>query len=46
MHVYRIVRRRWREARYLGGPVHPIRWTREVLAEDLRVVMATLGGPR
>jgi hypothetical protein len=49
MHVYRIVRRRVREARYLGEPVTLPRlagWTWQEVTYDLRVLAEVLGGPR
>lgn len=39
MHVIRIVRRRYREARYLGlrvRPFTPIRWAVDEIVEDFR----------
>jgi hypothetical protein len=44
MHVYRVVRRRIREARYAGQPVRPIRWALDELAQEWEVLASVLGG--
>jgi hypothetical protein len=48
-HVFRTIRRRHREARYVGDPSGPRQWARwgwGALVYDLRVLAEVLGGPR
>lgn len=48
-HIFRAVRRRYREARYLdqsAGPRQLASWAWDALVYDLRVLADVFGGPR